>query len=106
MPCKRSTYELQLEKEVYVERQGLGLDNATVANLFLGVSDPYLTVREEFLVYDIASFLADCAGMGGIMLGASLLATYDWLWRCALALGGLVKKSSDQEPQQATTQHQ
>ncbi len=60
-----------------------GTFNDTIAMLYLNRPKPTFAVKEEFVVYDIGSFLADCAGMGGIMLGASVLALYDWMWKHA-----------------------
>ncbi len=55
--------------------------NDTVALLYLNRAEPTFTFKEEFVVYEFGSFLADCAGMGEIMLGASALALYDWMWK-------------------------
>ncbi len=49
------------------------------------IPKPIFTVKEEYLVYDEASFLADCGGMGGILLGFSLLSFYDWVAESRLA---------------------
>ncbi len=40
---------------------------------------PIVTVNSEFEVYDFLDWLADCGGMGGIILGLSILAGYKWL---------------------------
>ncbi len=44
--------------------------------LYFYIPTSTVTVKEEFLVYDWVSFVADCGGMGGILLGLSLLAGY------------------------------
>ncbi len=49
----------------------------TDRELIIYVPEPEFSVVEEFLVYSAASFVADCGGMGGILLGVSLLALFD-----------------------------
>ena len=41
-------------------------------------------VRQEYLTYDISSFIADVGGYLGLLLGHSLLSIYEWLmkWIC------------------------
>ncbi len=39
---------------------------------------PVLTVKEEFAVFTMSSFVAECGGMGGILLGFSFLAMFEW----------------------------
>ena len=41
-------------------------------------------VRQEYLTYDINSFIADVGGYLGLLLGHSLLSIYEWLmkWIC------------------------
>ncbi len=72
-PCKRNTYEMDIFKEVLVP----GINGADTA-LHLFIPEPQFTVSEEFVVFDRLAFAADCAGMGGILLGVSLLAAYDY----------------------------
>ncbi len=40
---------------------------------------PIVTVNHEFEVYDFLDWSADCAGMGGILLGLSIVGGYKWL---------------------------
>ncbi len=37
-----------------------------------------LTVQSEYLVYNLDDLAADMGGMLGMLLGASLMAGYDW----------------------------
>ena len=38
-------------------------------------------VRQEYLTYDINSFIADVGGYLGLLLGHSLLSIYEWLMK-------------------------
>ncbi len=64
-------------------------DNLTDHEIVVYIPEPEFMVIEEFLVYSAASFAADCGGMGGILLGVSLLALYD----AAIANVRLVQKA-------------
>ena len=65
-------------------------DNPTMSLKFL-YHDGSFDVREEYLVYDISSLMADVGGYLGLLVGQSILGIYymsaDWvtemkLWRC------------------------
>ncbi len=45
--------------------------------LYFYVPSPMVTVKEEFKVYDLLDWAADCGGMGGILLGLSLAAGFE-----------------------------
>jgi len=45
--------------------------------LSLYAARPILTVRQEYVVYDTMSLLADVAGTAGILLGLSCVTVYD-----------------------------
>ena len=76
--CVRNDYEVASGGDALVlPRAPSDHPNATHGFTFY-VREPRFTVRTEFAVYRWMSFLADCAGMGGILLGFSLLGTFDW----------------------------
>ncbi len=53
------------------------LKNVHVQDFY--IPQPTFTIEEEYIVYDWFSFLADCGGMGGILLGFSMLSFFDWV---------------------------
>ncbi len=73
-PCTKSKFDISLSRPSMVPVWG-----NTTANMILHfyIPEPIYTVTEEFLVYDFPSFMADLAGMFGILLGVSFLAVYD-----------------------------
>ena len=64
------------------QKQAIGLqdiDRPYTDLLYFYLPMTTITKREEFLVYDRLSFMADCAGMGGILLGLSMLTGFEWV---------------------------
>ena len=75
--CERLKYKLEAG-DVNLTPVRHDSDNSTYT-LHMYFAEPSFTVREEFEVYGWMSFLADCGGMGGILLGFSLLGAFNWV---------------------------
>ncbi len=78
--CEQNTYDLTVGQAVVLPSNPEATpDPVFTHRVDLYVPAPKLTVREEYLLYDVSSFLADCAGMGGVLLGFSFLGMTDSL---------------------------
>jgi len=75
--CKMPIYTYAREKSV---SDSPLRTNETHMIISLYAAQPITTVHNEYLVYDLMSFLADAAGMAGILLGLSFVSTYDGLF--------------------------
>ncbi len=76
--CNYTNYKIKIGEHQNMSLPGMGNDyNFTYTDMFyFYIPTSSITVKEEFLIYDWLSFAADCGGMGGILLGLSLLAGY------------------------------
>ncbi len=82
--CRRPTHDIKVEYVLDTNEDDPGSNQtAETGSLFLNLYIPLskLTVREEFLVYDLAGLAGDMGGMVGMLLGASVLGLYDWAGR-------------------------
>ncbi len=58
------------------EEMALDLEDDSVVELYFHTPKATFTVEKEYLVYDAAAFAGDVGGMGGILLGISVVAVY------------------------------
>ena len=98
-PCREDTFAIGLGTPYTRPKTPLAKNHTHLIHLY--VSKPVFTTETEFWyflrlllknlgnlgvrrnvfsrIYDRSAFLADVGGMGGMILGVSILGTYDWI---------------------------
>ena len=80
--CNKNNVELTMVRETDRTKGKTGEYNTTLKLMFNYVDGGY-DINEEFYIYDFGSFMGDCGGFMGLLLGCSLLSLYhmvaDWV---------------------------
>ena len=71
-PCKRDVYSIVPEPVKCSENTGQGL-----FLLYMRINDRSYEEREEYIIYDTDSFIADVGGYMGLLLGCSILSLFN-----------------------------
>ncbi len=75
LPCEREEYEVTPVSEQEIPASPGNLDSSSSRTILqFYIDPPYITVREEYPVYDWAAAAGDVGGMMGMLLGISCLA--------------------------------
>ena len=75
--CERDQLEIKMTDKTEVLFPSTSYHGHVTLWLFISMHDTSFVEKEEYLIYDFNSFIADVGGYMGLLLGSSILSLYD-----------------------------
>ena len=75
--CEKYRFELKMTDKTQVIEPSTSYHGKDTLWLFISMHDTSYVQEEQYIIYDLNSFIADVGGYMGLLLGSSILSLYD-----------------------------